>query len=181
MTSTLLSPYPADDPATSPAAGSAEAMFIDYLVNVLGYDLAYEPRSFPIWMTLSERSRHGRKSTPRLKAFTPDLLILGRYGSAFSDPVYLELTTADLYLKPRQLPAAVLAKNHRLSASGKQYVSPAEYLRLKRTKITAAIKVHPELVLALLTAVDQAFYLTYPEQLISLISGMVDTRISCLA
>jgi hypothetical protein len=159
---TLYIPHAAVDQSVAAPAGSAEALFMEFLQAApLYYLVAYEPDTFPLpgW-------------NGRMGGFTPDLRIDGRFGWSTNTAVYLELTSADLYARPSDLPLAVRRRNRRQSSSRQAHISPTAYLQRKRDKIAEAQRRYRWLKVELLTAADQANYLADPEALFTLIERL---------
>jgi hypothetical protein len=113
-----------------------------------------------------------------LRGMTPDIrLTLPVDGLV----VYLELTEADRFASARQLPARVRRHNRRQARSRRPYISPAEYLALKRQKIATTMALHPGVVVVLIDfACQQAIY-DRPDLLDEMIAEAVAQRLTVQA
>jgi hypothetical protein len=109
-----------------------------------------------------------------LRGMAPDIRLAGTTDGL---TVYLELTEADRFVTPEQLPSRIRRKNRRHSRSHKPYISPAAYLELKRQKIRLTMDLHPGVVIVLIDyATQQAIY-ALPGLLQTLIDQEVARRL----
>jgi hypothetical protein len=106
-----------------------------------------------------------------LRGMAPDIRLTNTVDGL---TVYLELTEADRFVTPEQLPSQIRRKNRRHSRSHKPYISPAAYLELKRQKIRLTMDLHPGVVIVLIDyATQQAIY-----ALPGLLQAMIDQEIT---
>jgi hypothetical protein len=113
-----------------------------------------------------------------LKGMAPDIR-LAQPVDGFT--VYLELTEADRFVSSRQLPPHVRRKNRRSSRSHKPYISPADYLELKRQKISTTMSFHPGVVIVLIDYATQQLIYARPALLREMIRDEVTGRSASLA
>lgn len=124
-----FTPLMPTDPTRLPKSGSGEEALCQLLKN-LGVAYEYEPETFPL-----EYRPDGDISL----GFTPDFKLPA---TAARGDLYLEETGADRYDHARKLPSAVRRKNRHHSRSRRSFISPAEYVRLKRQKIRRAESIY---------------------------------------
>jgi hypothetical protein len=150
----------ADNPHPEPRADNGERAFADHL-DRLGWKYEWEPVTFyglpPITKGGSER------------AFTPDVKLVSIPNRPLDEAVYLELTEADRFISPADLPEAILRKNIKFSSSKKPFISPAEYLARKSAKISHAVRIHRIRVVLLSYALQRDIF-EDPEILLELVN-----------
>lgn len=109
------------------------------------------------------------------QAVTPDYRIIYASDGGAHQNLFIELCEADRYIRRTALPRSVQEKNRRHGASGKAYISPAEYLRRKRERMQKAEGKYGVVILVL-TYADQQAVIAQP----SLLKRMIDHRMAAV-
>ena len=142
--------------------------------------LAYEPELFEL--TDSFPGHNGLGCRPDIR-WRPSLarrmlwaVRLGLTLDQIPERIYLELSSADFYLRPVQLPKRVMRHNELFSRSREAWVSPERYFVYKQERLEAA-RIRHHVIIVLLRWQDQQAIFDHPAHLEEMILAEMAVRL----